>query len=186
MTQNNGSVHASGVLLALPELAGFTSPWRSTSYAPDHPDMPIERRFPPHVTLLTPFAEGHDEAAFERLRRVAAQHAPLDLCFERVQQFGEGGAVWLVPEPADAVLALAQAVIDEFPEYPPYDGMFPDPVPHLTVTTVGDPSTLAQVRTALAEHGPLRVRVDELGVWQRSEDDVWQLVATATLSGFSS
>jgi hypothetical protein len=64
--------------------------------------------------------------------------------------------------------------------------MFPDPVPHLTVTTVGDASTLAQVRAALAECGPLRVHADELGVWQRSEDDVWQLVATAALNGSAS
>ena len=170
---------ATGVLLALPVLAGFTSPWRSTSYAPDQPAVSIERRFPPHVTVLAPFAPPADERAIVRLRAVAARHAALDLRFTTASQFGPDGAVWLVPEPREPVLALLTDVIDAFPDYPPYGGLHPDPVPHLTVTTDGDDDTLAQVRAALAEQGPLTARVSELGVWQRGCDEVGQLVATA-------
>lgn len=173
--------HASGVILALPELAAFTAPWRATSYAPDHPTMPIERRFPPHVTLLTPFAEADDRQALDRLHRVADHHRPFDLTFSRAEQFGPGGAVWLVPEPHDLVLTLMCQVIEAFPEYPPYEGLHPDPVPHLTVTTVGEADTLAQVDAALRQRGPLCAHVSELGVWQRDCDDAWQLIAPVPL-----
>lgn len=182
MSSVPGTPHASGVILALPELAAFTSTWRGTSYAPDHPTMPIERRFPPHVTVLTPFAEPDDLPALDRLRRVAERHRPFDLTFERAEQFGPGGAVWLAPEPADTLLTLMREVIDEFPEYPPYEGLYPDPVPHLTVTTVGEPDTLAQVNAALQQVGPLRAHVSELGVWQRGWDDVWQLISPVPLT----
>lgn len=175
------TTHDTGVILALPGLAGFTSTWRSTSYAPDQPDLPVERRFPPHVTVLTPFAEADDETALKQLRQVAASHHPLDLSFGRAEQFGPGGAVWLVPEPADPVLALLLDVAAAFPDHPPYGGLHPKVVPHLTVTTDGDDATLAQVRSALADQGPLTARVDELGVWQRGLDEVWRLVAAFPL-----
>ncbi len=175
------SPHASGVILALPQLAAFTAPWRATSYAPGHPSMPVERRFPPHVTLLTPFAEADDQQALGRLRRVAERHRPFDLSFSRAQQFGPGGAVWLAPEPHDLVRTLMCQVIEAFPEYPPYEGLHPEPVPHLTVTTVGEADTLAQVDAALQQVGPIRTHVSELGVWQRDCDDVWALIASVPL-----
>ena len=174
---------ATGVLLALPDLAGFTSPWRSTSYAPDQPTLSIERRFPPHITVLAPFADAADTASMARLRIVAARHPALDLRFTRVSQFGPGGAVWLVPEPHEPVLALLTDVVDAFPEHPPYGGLHAYPVPHLTVTTDGDETTLAQVQSALDAQGGLGARVSEVGVWQRGADEVWQLVAAAPLSG---
>ena len=175
------STHATGVIVALPELAAFTSPWRSTSYAPDHPTLSIERRFPPHVTMLSPFAKHDDDGALARLRRVAERHEPFDLVFTHAEQFGPGGAVWLVPEPADVVQGLLDDVLAAFPEYPPYEGEHPDPTPHLTVTAVGDDSTLRQVRAALAGRGPITARVSELGVWQRGDDDVWRPAASAPL-----
>ncbi|MBC7639172.1 MAG: 2'-5' RNA ligase family protein [Rhodoferax sp.] len=174
---------ATGVLLALPDLAGFTSPWRSTSYAPNQATLSIERRFPPHITVLAPFAEAADVAAMARLRAVAARHPPLDLRFRRVSQFGPGGAVWLVPEPHEPVLALLTDVVDAFPEHPPYGGLHPYPIPHLTVTTDGDDTTLTQVQAALDAQGGLTSSVSEVGVWQRGPDEVWQLVAAAPLGG---
>lgn len=182
MSSVAGTPHASGVILALPELAAFTSTWRGTSYAPDHPTLPLERRFPPHVTVLTPFAEPDDLPALQRLRQVTERHGPFDLTFARAEQFGPGGAVWLAPEPADPLLALMHEVIDAFPQYPPYEGLFPDPVPHLTVTTAGEADTLDQVNAALQQVGPLRAHVSEVGVWQRGCDDVWQLIAAVPLA----
>ncbi len=174
---------ATGVILALPELAGFTSPWRSTTYAPDAPQLAIERRFPPHVTVLAPFADAGDTAAIERLRRVAAEHPPLQLTFTAAEQFEPDGAVWLVPEPAAEVDALVRAVAAAFPEHPPYEGRHGDPVPHLTVTVTGDRATLLQVRAALVEQGPLTAWAGELGVWRRGADEVWERVAAVPLGG---
>lgn len=181
MTALTWDPRATAVFLALPELAAFTAPWRATSYAPDQPNLTVERRFPPHVTVLAPFASADDLEAIGRLRTIAARHRALDLRFERAEQFEPGGAVWLAPEPAAQVMALLTDVIAGFPDHPPYGGRHLDPVPHLTVTTEGDARTLAQVRSSLAQSGPLDATVTELGVWQRDENQTWQLVATAPL-----
>ncbi|HEX8495905.1 MAG TPA: 2'-5' RNA ligase family protein [Actinomycetales bacterium] len=178
-----GPVHASSVLIAVPELAAFTSQWRSTSYAPQAPALTIERRFPPHVTLLTPFGEPDDGELLVRLQRVATEHQPFELVFRRASRFGPDGAIWLVPEPVSVLRELALAVAAAFPEHPPYLGRYADPVPHLTVTVAGDDGTLAQVQAALDEHGPLTAPVASLGIWRRGDDDVWQLTAVAPLGG---
>lgn len=181
MTAFTWDPRATAVFLALPELAGFTAPWRATSYAPVQPNLTVERRFPPHVTVLAPFAPADDIEAIGRLRAIASQHLPLDLRFDRAEQFEPGGAVWLAPEPAGRVMALLQDVIAGFPDHPPYGGQHREPVPHVTVTTGGDAQTLAQVRMSLTESGPLNASVRELGVWQRDETEMWQLLATAPL-----
>lgn len=180
-TRDTAVTHVSAVLLALPTLAEFTAPWRSSSYAPGHPDLPIERRFPPHITLLTPFAEADDDTAAQRLARVAAAQPPLELVFTEADCFPDGGSVWLRPEPDQAVRSLLTAVFEAFPELPPYGGLHADPTPHLTVTTAGDGDVLAQVRRALAQTGPLHARADELSVWVRGEDSVWAQRSAVTL-----
>ena len=184
MTQGSGwHQQATAVVLALPELAAFTAPWRSTSYAPDEPCPSVERRLPPHVTVLAPFADPGDAPAIERLRAVAARHRPMDLWFRTVSQFGPGGAVWLVPEPEEQVMALVADVVAAFPDHPPYGGLHGEPIPHLTVTVDGADATVAEVRAALAEQGPLEVVVGELGLWQRDDDEAWRLVVAVPLGG---
>lgn len=179
----NGPVHTSSVMISVPELAEFTSPWRPTSYAPQGPALSVERRFPPHVTLLTPFGEPDDGGRLARLRQVAAAREPFELVFRRAMRFGATGAVWLVPEPEAVVRELAAAVVAAFPEHPPYLGQHADPVPHLTVTVAGDEGTLTQVQAALDAHGPLTAPVTSLGIWRRSADGVWQLTDVAPLGG---
>lgn len=59
--------------------------------------------------------------------------------------------MWLAPEPAEPFRALTELVWHRFPECPPYGGVHPDVVPHLTVgsTRLGE---LAALRRA-AEFG---------------------------------
>ena len=175
--------HQSAVLLALPQLAEFTHPWRATSYAPGHLDLPIERRFPPHLTVLVPWVEEPTSPeALARLRAAVDGHGPLDLEFARAGAF-PAGTVYLLPDPVDAVVALLERVHRAFPEHPPYDGVHDDVHPHLTVSVEGGRPLLAEVATALADQGPLRVTVDELTVWQRSDDDgIWTQVAAVPLA----
>jgi 2'-5' RNA ligase len=164
----------SGVLLALPELAGFTARWRSTSYAPNHPDLPIERRFPPHVTVLTPWADPDDDDALDLLRTVARGLDPFELVFAEVGTFDRGSVVWLVPEPVGVLTEVLDAVHGAFPDRPPYGGRFADPVPHLTVSADAGPGVADEVRSALAEQGPLRARATSLDVYARGADGVWR------------
>jgi 2'-5' RNA ligase len=175
------NAYDTGLILALPQLAAFTSRWRATSYAPDHPDLPIERRFPPHVTLLTPWAPADDEGALERLHQVAARSQPLELEFASAEMFADSGVVWLRPQPQAGLTALLADVLATFPEYPPYDGAHDDVVAHLTVSAAGGPAVLADVRAALVAHGPVRADVDRICVFARDADSIWRQVRAARL-----
>jgi 2'-5' RNA ligase len=170
-----------GLILALPELAAFTSPWRATSYAPDHPTLPIERRFPPHVTLLAPWAAADDDEALERLRAVARRGRPLRIEFAAAEIFPGSGVVYLAPTPTPALSALFHDVHAAFPDHPPYGGIFDVVVPHLTVSADGSADQLDQVRAALAEHGPVSAETDRICVFGRGDDDVWRRSASVVL-----
>jgi 2'-5' RNA ligase len=170
-----------GLILALPRLAEFTSPWRSTSYAKDHPDLPLERRFPPHITLLTPWAEPDDADALARLHAVAARSRPLHLSFSTAEQFTGTGVVWLRPDPDLSLTALHHDVLAAFPEYPPYEGQHPEPTLHLTVSADAGPEVLEQVRRALASAGPLEHHVDRISVVARDGDSNWREAASVPL-----
>ena len=170
-----------GLILALPELAAFTSPWRATSYAPDHPTLPIERRFPPHVTLLAPWAAADDGEALERLRAVARRGRPLRIDFAAAEMFPEAGVVYLVPTPTPALSELFDDVLAAFPDHPPYGGLHDTVVPHLTVSADGGAEQLAQVRAALAQQGPVSAQTDRICVFGRGDDDVWRQSASVVL-----
>ena len=173
--------YETGLILALPQLAAFTSRWRATSYARDHPGLPIERRFPPHVTLLTPWAPVEDVEAMARLRAVAAAAQPLELEFASAQMFADSGVVYLAPTRVPPLAALFDDLIGAFPEHPPYEGRFDTVVPHLTVSADGSAQVLAEVRAALAENGPVRTEVDRICVFGRDDDDVWRQAAAVAL-----
>lgn len=70
--------------------------------------------------------------------------------------------LWLTPEDPRPIIGLTEAVSSAFPAYLPYEGRFPDVVPHLTVGDTGTPSDLAGVEAAVSPLLPIRA------VWQRS------------------
>jgi 2'-5' RNA ligase len=181
VTQGSRERFACGLILALPGLAEFTTRWRSTSHAPDHPTLPLERRFPPHVTLLTPWAEPDDVDALARLRTVAERSGPLRLRFTTADQFAGTGVVWLRPDPDPSLTALLDDVLAAFPEYPPYDGQHPEPTLHLTVSADAGPGVLGEVRRALAAAGPLEHDVDRISVYARDQDSIWRETAWVPL-----
>ncbi len=169
-----GARAETGLLIALPELAAFTSRWRASSHAPGHPGLTIERRFPPHLTLLTPWLDPQHPQALARARAVAARHPPMRLSFTEVRTFNDGRVVWLVPEPDESVRSLLDDVLAAFPECRPYGGAHQPVVPHLTVSADAGPGVLDEVRSAIAEHGPLTAATDRISAYARDRDDVWR------------
>jgi 2'-5' RNA ligase len=120
---------------------------------------------PAHVTILFPFAppEEIDDAA---LRELFAAHASFDFVLDRVERFPEG-AVWLHPEPSEPFIALTRAVWRRWPEFPPYEGLHDEPIPHLTVS---DQPLELDVRLpigARATHVTLIEQEEQGGRWSR-------------------
>ncbi|MGL5829490.1 MAG: 2'-5' RNA ligase family protein [Angustibacter sp.] len=173
----------SGLLLALPQLAAFTGRWRATSLAPGHPPVPVERRFPPHLTLLIPWRDPQDRAARQAVVELAARHPPRQLLFRRAETFDNGRVVWLVPEPASAIADLIEDTLATFPDCRPYGGQHGEVIPHVTVSANADAEVFDQVCTELKRGGPLTANAESITIFARSPDQVWRPHCSIPLTG---
>ncbi|TCC59563.1 2'-5' RNA ligase family protein [Kribbella pittospori] len=165
----------SAILITVPELAAYTDRWRSVSRSTARPHVPLTELIPPHVTVLVPWVADPTDADEKRLRAALAKVGPFELSFPTAGQFPNGTA-WLRPEPFDTVRSLLLSVFEAFPECPPYGGEFPEPHPHLTISssTQGGPAVVAEAQAALAENAPPVVQLTEVGLWREGSDGVWR------------
>ena len=171
------------ILITVPELAPYTDRWRSVSRSTARPHVPLTELIPPHVTVLVPWVAEPTNADVRRLREVLADFEPFELSFPTAGQFPNGTA-WLKPEPFDTVRTLLLTVFEAFPECPPYGGEFPDPHPHLTISssTQGGPEVVAEAQAALAAEQPPVVRLTEVGLWREGLDDgAWRQFGAVSL-----
>lgn len=172
----------SAILITVPELADYTDRWRSVSHSTARPHVPLTELIPPHVTVLVPWVDEPGGLAVRRLEDALSSFEPFDLSFPTAGQFPNGTA-WLRPEPFDTVRALLLAVFEAFPECPPYGGEFPDPHPHLTISSAaqGGPDVVAEATEALAAAPAPTVRLTEVGLWREGEDGVWRQIGAVPL-----
>lgn len=89
---------------------------------------------PPHITLLYPFIppEKVDSRVLNRLAACFAPFEPIDYALSEVRRF-PAATLYLKPEPDAPFRALTMAIWQKFPETPPYGGLWPDIVPHLSI-----------------------------------------------------
>jgi 2'-5' RNA ligase len=117
----------SGIVVPVPEAESLVGPWRA-----EH-DRAARHGVPAHITVLVPFrpASVVDELADELADVLGAvRRQPFRLTHVAVFPL----VTWLAPEPASVFRELTFAVLDRFPDCPPYGGAFgTEPVPHLTV-----------------------------------------------------
>ncbi|HSL10921.1 MAG TPA: 2'-5' RNA ligase family protein [Actinomycetota bacterium] len=143
------------LLIEVPEAEPLVGRWRAAH------DPSSALGVPAHVTLVFPFVD-RERLDGDVASRVAAAIersgvAPFDVRFERPGRFP--GVVYLEPAPAEPFLRLIGAVVDAFPDHPPYGGAFETVVPHLTVAD--DPEAdldaiEASVRPGLPIVAPVR------------------------------
>jgi 2'-5' RNA ligase len=129
---------------------------------------------PPHVTVLFPFlAPGRLDAAVRHdLADIAAAHDAFDVRFATVGRFP--GLLYLAPEPADPFVALTEACVERFPDFPPYEGLHDDIVPHLTVVE-GDEAPMDEIAIELEAEPPFDRRVRAIEVITPSETGPWRV-----------
>lgn len=133
---------ASALVLVVPEAEPLVGGWRARR------DPVAAQGMPAHVTVLYPFmdSEAVDAGCIDRLSRLFAAIPAPTLTFSRIDRFPN--ALWLAPDPADAVTLMTKAVVAGYPEYPPYGGAFADPIPHLTVAQ-GDKQLLDETEAGI-------------------------------------
>ncbi|HEY2354258.1 MAG TPA: 2'-5' RNA ligase family protein [Gaiellaceae bacterium] len=140
------------------DLAPVVDEWRerTCSTKPSH-------GVPPHVTLLIP-APPDIDAAVEALRSFSA----FGVMFSAFGRFP--GTLWLAPDPSAPFVAMTEALIEAFPDYAPYDGLFEGITPHLTVAQ-GDELDAAE--TAIATALPLTARLSSVVLFAQASEDRW-------------
>jgi 2'-5' RNA ligase len=128
----------------------------------------------PHVTLLVPFVPASQlgPKVQGRLVRLFRRFEPFDYCLRRFQRFGDG-VVYLAPEPPEPFVALVEALVEEFPDYLPYEGVHETIVPHLTVAQVDDKEIAARVVASVEPHLPLACHAGEATLVERGADLRW-------------
>jgi 2'-5' RNA ligase len=163
-------VPESALIVEVPEAEPLVGDWRAKH------DWSAQRGVPAHITVLYPFVptEKVDERLHADLRELFARHQAFPFSLPRVARFPE--VAWLAPDPSEPFTGLISAVASRFPDYPPYEGMHEEVIPHLTVAE-GAVDLQDAVDAALAPSLPLEARAsavslfleDETGWWSRGE-----------------
>lgn len=135
------------LVVPFPEVADLVDQWREQSLG-SGPSNGV----PAHVTLLAP-CPGDVTAIGDVLDGTAA----FDVEFRELRRFNEVPTLYLAPEPAEPFLNLIRALVERFPDWPPYGGIHDNVVPHLTVTQgAAEDAAEEAVARALPLHGRAR------------------------------
>jgi len=125
---------------------------------------------PAHVTVLFPFvspAEITDDVE-EELRTVFAGHPSFDFALSDVRWFDDR-VVYLAPTPAEPFRQLTMSVWDRFPACLPYEGAYPDVVPHVCIGEDAPGILMRGAGWLVGRRLPLQGRVTE--VWLMTVGD---------------
>jgi 2'-5' RNA ligase len=166
----------SALVIVVPEAEPLVSDWR-VQY-----DWSAQRGVPAHITLLYPFAptEKVDHELLGQLRGLFGAETAITFELPRVARFPE--VAWLAPEPSEPFKALIELIARRFPEYPPYEGIHDEVIPHLTVAE-GGPELQDQVEAALTAHLPIAARADDVVFLYEGGDGLWFEAHRFPLSG---
>lgn len=132
------------------------------------------RGVPAHITVLHPFRPVVDASTATVVARLASTFDAFSATLARVGQF-PGSVVFLEPEPIESFKVLTAAMVEAFPDCPPYGGAFTDPHPHLTVGSGVDEPTAQRIESALSPSLPIRFRVGHLTLLVEDHDGQWSV-----------
>ncbi|MEU4689353.1 2'-5' RNA ligase family protein [Actinoplanes sp. NPDC023714] len=118
---------------------------------------------PAHITVLYPFLPPAQltPSVLAALRLVAAGVPRFFLTLDRVAWFTDR-VLWLAPDPAEPFRELTHRIATRFPQAPPYEGVFDEVVPHLTVGHDHPKPELDAAAEQVRAHLPIRARVTAL------------------------
>ena len=111
---------------------------------------------PAHITLLYPFVAPAelDESVRNVVAGIVAAEPSFPFTLAEVGRWPD--VVYLAPEPDEPFRRLTDALVEAFPDYPPYGAAHAEVVPHLTVAQAVPESYLAAAQHALPPLLPIR------------------------------
>jgi len=155
----------SALVVPVPSAAPIVDPWREKTCA-DRPSIGI----PAHVTILFPFAAASeiDDMTISRLRTTFEPFESFRFLLRHTGRFPT--TLYLAPEPPDTFVRLTEAIVGEYPEYPPFGGAFDTIVPHLTVAH-GTLEVLSRVEVEVRRALPVESEAREVLLLVEVEPD---------------
>ncbi|KHK58437.1 hypothetical protein PI87_01345 [Ralstonia sp. A12] len=126
---------------------------------------------PAHITVLSPFmpAEQITPGVLHQVQDALADMRAFDFLLETIGRFP--ATTYLAPTHAEPFVALTMAVVARFPAYPPYGGIHPRVIPHLTVAH-GDAANAAEAEIELGHrlrnHDPVRAKCETLALLENT------------------
>lgn len=162
------------LVILVPEVEPWVARFRATH------DPSAAAGMPAHITLLYPFVPQRslDESARESLRSLSASFQAWAYRLRAMRRWPD--VLYLEPVPSEPFRQLTRALVAQFPAYPPYGGLHPDPTPHLTIGHA-PPEALdaleAEVHQAIGDRLPLPAKAGavalmglEAGRWRQIQD----------------
>jgi 2'-5' RNA ligase superfamily len=134
---------------------------------------------PAHVTLVYPFVppERLGDADVAALERIVASAPAFSFALRDVARFDR--VLYLAPDPAAPFVALTRAIVRRWPQHPPYEGAYPEVVPHLTVVQGPEPAPLVP---RMHEALPLSAYASEVWLMVERPDGAWGRHARCALA----
>ena len=145
----------------------------------------VARRLPPHITVSSrsPACPPWTRALHDDLGEHFAAFEPFEAELTHVGSFE--GYVWLAPEPRERFVELIAATCERYPAFPPYEGAWGEPEPHLTIAAIGDGDDAEQIveiaRSELAALLPFRFAVTGVSLFEEQADGTFEQPAGFSL-----
>jgi 2'-5' RNA ligase len=130
---------------------------------------------PAHITLLYPFKHPGqvDDRLLRQLKQLFLSYNPFEFSLVVTGRFPD--VLYLAPEPDTPFKELTGIIAERYPETPPFEGRFSDPIPHLTVAR-GSSSELDRIEEEfyLASTETLPIDAIATEVWLlETREGVW-------------
>ncbi len=129
---------------------------------------------PAHVTILYPFlpTEQLTTAVRSELETIVAMNPSFTARFAAVERLER--LVWLLPFDQAPFLRLTAAIVERWPDCPPYGGMHDEIVAHLTLVETTDASILDTAEGVGQTRIPFECRVGELRLIVATDAGRWK------------
>ncbi len=166
----------SALVIVVPEAEPLVSDWRAQY------DWSAQRGVPAHITLLYPFVptEKVDDELLRQLLELFGAEPAISFELARLARFPE--VAWLAPEPSEPFEALTDLIAGRFPDYPPYEGIHEEVIPHLTVAE-GGTELQDRVEAAVSSHLPIRAHADHVAFLFEDDERLWHEANRFPLAG---
>jgi hypothetical protein len=146
-------------------------------------DPGARQRVPLHITLLYPFVHLRDVTAefLASLRSFFAAWPRPAFELARVELF-PGVVSYAAPAPDGALVAMTSELWAAYPETPPYDGLFSEPIPHATLAHL-DVAGIEAVRARVEPLLPVRCSPTHASLLREFEPDRWRELHALPFAG---